>query len=529
MKLSFFGAAREVTGSCHCIEANGKHILVDCGMQQGSDKKDDETFPFKASEIDCVVVTHAHIDHSGRLPRLVKEGFSGKIYATGATCDLLEIMLRDSAHIQEADAEWDNRKKKRAGKDLIEPFYGMKDAEDAVKLLSGCSYNEDFEIVSGVRVRFNDAGHLLGSSSVEMWITEDGKTEKIVFSGDIGNLDQPIIRDPQYLKEADYVVMEATYGDRNHEHSENHIADLAKIIDDTLAKGGNAVIPSFAVGRTEELLYFIREIKKLGLVKSIPDFPVYVDSPLSAEAIRVFEENLYGYVDKETAEVMNGGEKPLRFSNLNITTTSDESKALNFDISPKIIISSSGMCDAGRIRHHLKHNLWRPECTIVFVGYQANGTLGRILLDGVKQVKLFGEDIKVEASIVQFKGMSAHADRDGLIKWVQAFERKPELVFVNHGENDVCDAFAATLEGLGFKATAPKYLAEYDLAAGAWISEGVEPAKTAPKDAASPVYARLVAAGEKLAAVIRRNIGCATKDLARFADQTLALAAKWER
>lgn len=533
MKLSFYGAAKEVTGSCYLLEVNGKKVLVDCGLQQGQDEKDEQRFPFNASEMNFVVLTHAHIDHSGRLPLLVKEGFKGKIFATKATCDLITIMLRDSAHIQEMDALWENKKGKRAGKDLAVPLYTMADAEKTLKYLAPCSYGEEVAISEGIKLSFTDAGHILGSASAQMFLTEDGVSKKIVFSGDIGNTHQPIIRDPQYIKEADYVVMEATYGDRNHEKSEDYVADLAKVIDETLSKKGNVVIPSFAVGRTQELLYFIREIKERGLVKSVPNFPVYVDSPLATEATKVYDGDLTGYADDEAIAVMKKGKDPLKFDNLYLIEESEDSKALNFNETPKVIISSSGMCEAGRIRHHLKHNLWRPECAIVFVGFQANGTLGRIILDGAKKVKLFGEEIAVLASVHNFRGLSAHADRDGLLKWINSFEKKPEEVFVIHGENEVCEEFVKTLNGLGFSAMAPELEASYDLKNGDLIKSGFTPEKKTfhyEKAKAVPYsYANLLDAIEHLKSVAHTNEGGANKDLQRFAEEINNLTKRWQR
>ena len=423
MKLTFFGAARAVTGSCHCVECGGKKILVDCGLQQGRDERDNQELDFAAGYIDAVVVTHAHIDHSGRIPLLVKQGFTGNIYCTRLTGQLLSIMLRDSAHIQESDAQWQNQKGKRAGEEPVEPLYTVHDAEEAVKRIVTCEYGTTLQIADGVKVRFVDAGHLLGSASVEMWLTEGDDTRKVVFSGDIGNRDQPIIRDPQYIRDADYVLTESTYGDRLHDMDKDpdYTADLAAIIDETLGNGGNVIIPSFAVGRTQELLYFIREMKEQGLVKSVPGFSVVVDSPLAGEATRIFSGDLHGYLDEEAIAALKGGAL-FQFPGLTITESSDESRALNLDPTPKVIISASGMCDAGRIRHHLKHNLWRPECAVVFVGYQAEGSLGRRLLNGVGSVKLFGEEIAVRARIVNFHGLSSHADRDGLLRWIEHFK-----------------------------------------------------------------------------------------------------------
>ena len=529
MKLTFYGAAKEVTGSAHLLEACGKRILIDCGLQQGADEKDNENLPFAANSIDFVLLTHAHIDHSGRLPLLSKNGFRGEIHTTGKTEELITIMLRDSAHIQENDAKWENQKGRRAGRPPVEPIYTLLDTEEVLQYVVPHPYGELFELASGVRVRFIDAGHLLGSASIEVFVTENGEEQKIVFSGDIGNLNQPIIRDPQPIREADYVVMESTYGDRNHERSESYTEDFAEIIDSTLARGGNVVIPSFAVGRTQELLYFIREIKERALVKSVPDFPVYVDSPLSTEATKIYDGNLSGYADEDTVKVLLKGSNPLRFRNLHLCSAVEESKLLNQDPTPKVIISSSGMCEAGRIRHHLKHNLWRPECSVVFVGFQAQGTLGRLLLDGMKTVKLFGEEIAVKAGIYNFRALSAHADQSGLVSWVRHFETKPKKIFIVHGEKETCEIFAEYLKSDGWNAYAPNFEAVYDLTENCLLESGTEPAGKPKAKAASSVFLRLLASGKRLMEVIKRNEGGSNKDLAKFADQINSLAEKWER
>ncbi|MCR4926105.1 MAG: MBL fold metallo-hydrolase [Clostridiales bacterium] len=531
MKLTFYGAAKAVTGSCHCLEACGKKILVDCGLQQGKDEIDNTVLPFRPGDIDMVFVTHAHIDHSGRLPLLAKMGFTGNIYCTRLTGQLMSIMLRDSAHIQESDAAWLNQKGKRAGKDLIEPLYTLEDVDNMMQYVQMYEYNDIIEIFPGLKVRFTDAGHLLGSSYIEMWITEDGKETKIVFSGDIGNKNQPIICDPSKVAHADYVVMESTYGNRNHENlTFDYTNDLAKIIDSTLAEGGNVIIPSFAVGRTQELLFFIREMKEQGLVQSNPNFRVCLDSPLAEEATKIFSGDLTGYIDDAAKALVKDGVRMFTFPGLELSPTAETSKLLNEDPEPKVIISASGMCDAGRIRHHLKHNLWKEENTIVFVGYQAAGSLGRIILDGAKTVKLFGEEIAVKANIVRFHGLSSHADHDGLIEWISAFEEKPKHVFVVHGSDEAAPAFVADLRDLGFEAHAPDYLEEYDLEGNVRIREGIMPVrkkKVAGKD--SPAFLRLLSMGNQLIEVIHHNRGGTNKDLAKFADQIKALIDKWDR
>ena len=528
MKLTFFGAAKAVTGSCHCVEVNGKRILIDCGLQQGRDERDNRVLDFAPGYIDYVIVTHAHIDHTGRIPLLVKQGFHGRIVATRLTGQLMSIMLRDSAHIQESDAQWQNQKGRRAGRAPVGPLYTIADAEHALALVETYEYGELVDLCEGVRLRFTDAGHLLGSACAELWLTEDGVTRKIVFSGDLGNVDQPIIRDPQTIDEADYVVMESTYGDRLHEPPESYTEALAQIIDETFEQGGNVIIPSFAVGRTQELLYFMREMKEEGMVKSHSDFRVCVDSPLANEATRIYSGNLHGYLDEEAIEALKGGAL-FQFPGLTLTETSEESKALNLDTSSKVILSASGMCDAGRIRHHLKHNLWRKECTIVFVGYQAEGSLGRALLEGAKSVKLFGEEIAVNARIVNFKGLSSHADRDHLLAWAKHYAPKPRHIFVVHGEASVTEIFAQKLRDAGLAAHAAEYEEVYDLAADRMLSAGV-PLPPKPVSATgSPAYRKLEAAGQDLMEAIRHNKGGTNKDLAQFEKELMALIQKWDR
>ena len=533
MKLSFFGADQCVTGSCHCLEVNGKKILIDCGLQQGRDEVDNSSLPFHAGEIDFVLVTHAHIDHSGRIPMLLKQGFQGRIFATRLTAQLLDIMLQDSAHIQESDAEYQNRKNLRAGRPTVEPLYTVEDAQRVREFLTTCEYGEKVDLCEGVSMECIDAGHLLGSASMKLTLTENGETRTIVFSGDIGNVDQPIIRDPQFFHEADFVVMESTYGNRNHTEVWSYTDELAQIIDETLGKGGNVVIPSFAVGRTQELLYFIRQIKDENLVKSVPNFDVYVDSPLSKAATTIFCGDLRGYLDEEAMALVKDGTHMFNFPGLHLTETVDESKNLNLDPSPKVIISASGMCDAGRIRHHLKHNLWRPESAVVFVGFQSPGTLGRHLLDGAESVKMFGEEIAVRAKIVNFQGLSSHADRDHLLHWIDQFaSAKPTHVFVVHGDREVAPAFAADLAERGFAAHAPQYTEVYDLLTDRIVEQGYlpEPKKKSFEGAprVSSAYRRLVELGDALAALIRRSQGRDNKTLADFAESLRKILEKFK-
>ncbi|MEA4927741.1 MAG: MBL fold metallo-hydrolase [Candidatus Limiplasma sp.] len=473
MKLTFLGAAREVTGSRYFLEACGKRMLVDYGMEQGANVYENTPLPVAASAVDYVFLTHAHIDHSGWLPLLYKQGFRGKIFATEATADLCDIMLKDSAHIQEMEAEWKNRKAARSAAPLEEPLYTVAQATETVKLFVPCKYDQDVAVCEGVRIRLVDVGHLLGSASIAVTITEDGKTQTIAFSGDIGNLHQPLLRDPHYLTQADYVVMESTYGDRSHGPVPDYVSELVAILTETFARGGNVVIPSFAVGRTQELLYFFRKIKQDGLVKAYPNFPVYVDSPLAVEATNVFNEHMLDSMDEETAALMRQHINPIQFEGLFTSVSADESKQINVDPTPKVILSASGMCDAGRIRHHLKHNLWRPECTVLFVGYQGEGTLGRMLVDGEKSVKLFGETIAVAAEIRKLGGISGHADQSGLLKWIGSFTGEVRHVFVTHGEDSVAEGFAARLhDDLHRAATAPYNGECWDLTTDTMVTEG---------------------------------------------------------
>ncbi len=541
MKLTFLGADHEVTGSCHYLEANGKHILVDYGMEQGRNVYENADLPVPAGMIDYVFVTHAHIDHSGLLPLLSAKGFHGQIFATKATTDLCEIMLLDSAGIQEFEAEWRNRKGKRKGLAPYVPLYTSEDAARVMRCFVECEYRQIIQVADGIQIRFNDVGHLLGSSAIEVWITENNITKKLVFSGDIGNIDQPLINDPSQIDSADYVLIESTYGDRNHEERIDYVTELTKVVKRTFDRGGNVVIPSFAVGRTQEMLYFFRQIKEQNLLPEYSGFEVYVDSPLAVRATGIFNEHTADCFDEEALDLVKRGINPIAFPGLRLSVTTAESREINFKDRPKVILSASGMCDAGRIKHHLKHNLWRPECTILFVGYQAEGTLGRRLLDGAKKITLFGEEISVKAEILNLPGISGHADQNGLLHWASGFQVPPEKVFVVHGDDAVVQPFADLLtEKLGFDTYAPFSGTVWDLADNRCIYE----AKGIPfvkKDSAgnplpnqtagnvSTPYARLERTADRLMAVIRANRGGANKDIAKFADQLSALCDKWER
>ena len=535
MKITFIGATHEVTGSCYYLEAAGKKFLVDCGMEQGPNYYENKDIPVPAGELDFVLLTHAHMDHSGNLPAIYAKGFKGPIYATEATSNLCDIMLRDSAHIQMFEAEWRNRKAKRQGKPEFVPAYTMEDALGAIRNLVGCPYEKSITPGEGIRVRFVDAGHLLGSSSIEVSICEDGVEKTIVFSGDIGNNNQPLIKNPVYLKKADYVIMESTYGDRSHGERPDYVRLLADIIQETFDRGGNVVIPSFAVGRTQEMLYFIRQIKAEGLIHGHDKFKVFVDSPLAIEATSIFGNHKYDCFDEEALELIRKGINPIGFPGLKLSVTSEDSRAINFDEECKVIISASGMCDAGRIKHHLKHNLWREDSTILFVGYQAVGTPGRALLEGAQEIKLFGEPVNVAAKICRMPGISGHADVNGLIDWVNAFEKKPQKVFVTHGEDSVTELFASRLhDEFGYDTYAPFSGTEFDLLTGEFLykAEGIKIQKSAAVRKASKAaraYEKLLALGHRLLSVIRKNEGCPNKDLEKFSREIQSLCDKWDR
>jgi len=529
MQLTFYGAAREVTGSCFLLEISGKRILIDCGLRQGTDVFDgeEEGFVFNAEQIDYVLLTHAHIDHSGRLPLLYKKGFRGKIITTSATAKLCRIMLLDSAHIQESDAEWRNRKGKRSGEFAIQPLYTTEDAEKVSLLFRSYEYDETVELFHGFKVRFTDAGHLLGSSSVTVYATEEDVTKTLVFSGDIGNSSQPLLNDPHYLEHADYIVMESTYADRMHDPSDESEDKLAAVIQSTLDAGGNLVIPSFAVGRTQEILYFIRNIKNLGKVKGHDGFPVVVDSPLAIDATNIFAEVGDHYYDEEARELLSQGINPIGFEGLEVSITSEDSRLINEDDTPKVIISASGMCEAGRIRHHLKHNLWRRECTVLFVGYQAVGTLGHALLNGAKRVRIFGDDIVVNARIRALNSTSSHADRMGLMKWLDAFSDRPERVFVVHGGGDNPEKWADDVrKQFGYNAVAPLFSESYDLLKNERVKEGYTPERRS-RITPNTVYKYLLESGGRIGELIKNFSGRTNSETKRFTRELDELFKKY--
>jgi len=462
MKIHFLGAARVVTGSNILLETESRKILLDCGMFQGSrqlNRLNYQPFRFNPEEIDLLILSHAHIDHSGRIPSLIKSGFKGKIYCTKATYDLCSIMLPDSGYVQETENEWENRKRKRAGKPLRDPLYTADEAKDSLKAFSPVLYNQKITIDDKLTVRFQDAGHILGSAIVELWIKESGETIKLVFSGDLGRKNKPIIRDPAIIEEADYLIIESTYGNRLHPSLDNEAAKLIPIMIETQKRGGNVVIPSFAVQRAQDIIYELNQYyDQIISVKdqSYLDIPVYVDSPLTISATEIFRRNPNCF-DADTLELIKQGYNPLDFKNLHFSRTANESKQLNASPESKVIISASGMCTAGRIKHHLKHNLWRKESSIVFVGYQAEGTLGRRIKDGAKKVKIFGEDIKIKAQIHVLEGFSGHADQDELIQWIKNFKKKPQKIFLVHGEDEALDTLYDLIQNdLGLKAIIPQ-------------------------------------------------------------------------
>ena len=532
MELMFLGADHEVTGSCHYLQVGKKKFLVDCGMEQGIDRFENADMPVPASEIDFVFLTHAHIDHSGMLPKLYRDGFRGQIISTRATASLCNIMLKDSAHIQEMEAQWRNKKAKRKiDGEGYEPIYTMEDAVETIKLFVEYPYGKIFTVCDGIRFRFTDVGHLLGSASIELWLTEGNTEKKIVFSGDIGNKMQPLLKDPEYTAEADYVVMESTYGDRIHEKDdEDVVQDLADIISETFHRGGNVVIPAFAIGRTQVMLYYIRHIKEKNMVPDFPNFPVYVDSPLAVEATQIFYECGQECYDDEALDLLAKDINPIGFPNLHLSITTDDSKAINFIEEPKVIISASGMCDAGRIKHHLKYNLWREDSTILMVGYQSVGSPGRKIQDGAKEIKIFGEDVAVRAKIETLPGLSGHADRLGLLEWIEAFKYKPRQVFVVHGEDQVAELFSKTLsEECGLRAAAPYSGTRYDLAAGKFIliTSGIPISKATAGRMVSSSFTKLKFTGRRILDFINNCQGLPNKDLERFSQDLEALIEKY--
>ena len=532
MNITFLGAAHQVTGSCTLVEWKpGRFLIVDYGMEQGVNTFEMQDLPVPASQIEYVFLTHAHIDHSGRLPLLYKNGFQGVIYATPETANLCGIMLADSAHIQETDAATQTKKNLRTGGPAVEPLYTAEDALNVMKFFRPCAYGRELMIDEGLGARFTDAGHLLGSSFIELFMEDEGKQVKMVFSGDVGNIDQPIIKDPSPVKDADYLLIESTYGTREHEKAMDPVPFLVEILRTTFSRRGTVIIPSFAVGRTQELLYFFRQIKQQRLLPEFEDFPVYLDSPLANEATAIFLQCGTECLDDDVLQVLREGKNPIWFDGLKMTTSVDESRALNDDDSPKVIIASGGMCDGGRIRHHLKNGIWNKKNTILFTGYQAVGTLGRIIFDGVSPVSIMGEKIEVNAEIRLLAGISGHADRSGLLRWVDQFEKKPKRIFVNHGDDEEATVFAKTLsDKYGIPAEAPWSGSAFDLLADQWTFRAQpvlrEGAKTEDLEKATEggkrnqtLYAELTSLSEELSRYIRSLEGHSNRELEQMANR----------
>lgn len=463
MHLEFHGAVRTVTGSCFLLQVNDKRILIDCGLFQGGrsiQERNEVPFPFSPKTIDYVLVTHAHIDHSGRLPKLVKDGYSGPIISTRATVDLLHLMLLDAAHIQEMESIWSNRKAKRAGRPLGEPLYTTDDAKQALTLLSKVKYEQEVDLCDGVRLKFRDAGHILGSAFIELWATEKGVTRKFVFSGDVGNMEQAIIRDPKFAESADVLLVESTYGNRNHKARPDTLKELAEIIIKSYKQGGNIVIPAFAVGRTQEVLYQLRQLNQEG---RLPDYRVYIDSPMAISATDIYRKHSECF-DDETIQILLSGEGPFHLPDVQYTRKTEQSRAINFSEGPNIIISASGMCDAGRILHHLKHNLWKRNANIIFVGYQAEGSMGWLLINGRPRVKIFREEIVVAAKIHTIGGLSAHGDQKTLLEWVGKMADSKPLTYIVHGDEEPGAVLARKLnEEYGIEARLPVWHERVDL------------------------------------------------------------------
>ncbi|CCQ96731.1 RNA-metabolising metallo-beta-lactamase [[Clostridium] ultunense Esp] len=449
MDIQFCGAAKMVTGSNFLLTTDKYKILVDCGMFQGNEELERmnfEPFPYNPAEIDYLILSHAHIDHSGRIPKLIKDGFKGRIISTKPTFDLCKIMLMDSAKIQEADVEWENRKRQRAGEKPIEPLYTIEEAEISLKFFETYLYGQRIIVNEDIELMFRDAGHMLGSSIIELWIREKGDYLKIVFSGDLGMPNRPIINDPEYIDDADYLIIESTYGDRIHEEFNRSTEKLVEIINKTVIRGGTVIIPSFAVGRTQELIYKLNKYYEYNEeIEEYMKIPIYVDSPMAVMATEAFQANSSSFDDEAKGLILKG-DNPFQFPNLRYVKDQKESMALNKYKFPKVIISSSGMATAGRIRHHLKHNLWDEKNSLVFVGYQAEGTLGRIILNGAKRVKILGEEVAVKAEIYDLEGFSGHADQIMLIDWIRKLKKKPERIFIVHGEEKSSNTLASLVK-----------------------------------------------------------------------------------
>jgi metallo-beta-lactamase family protein len=482
MKIKFMGAARTVTGSCYIIETNGHRFAIDCGMHQGNaeiEKRNWDVNIYEPEKIEFFIITHAHIDHSGLLPRLVHEGFQGPVYATRPTVDLLKILLLDSAHIQEMEAQWKNRKRLRYGENHMGPLYKKRDAEATFPMLKAVLYDEIFEPLPGIKVNFRDAGHILGASLIEIQVEENGQPVKLVFSGDIGRPAQLLMEDPRVVDSADFLFLESTYGDRNHKNEDDSLNELAEAIAYSYEKKEKVVIPAFAVERTQEMMYCLYLLSKDGRLPS--DMPVYLDSPLAIQATEIFRRHT-AYLDEETKALIKKGEDPLYLPQLHFTPTTEESMAINNQSGPAIVISASGMADAGRIKHHLRHNLWREGASVVFVGFQAQGTTGRKIVDGAQKVRLFGEDVAVKARVFTINGFSAHAGQSQLLEWLSHFTGRDMQIFLVHGEFSAQQILADLIrERFGFKVLIPEYLEETTLKTGEVVRRVEYPEKATPR------------------------------------------------
>jgi metallo-beta-lactamase family protein len=481
MNIRFLGAAKTVTGSCYMMEAAGARFAVDCGMHQGNaeiERRNLSTVVYDPTNIKFFLLTHAHIDHSGLLPRMVKKGFHGKIYTTSATRDLLEIMLLDSAHIQEMEAEWQSRREQRHGGKRGEPLYTVRDAQAVLPLIETLDYNTVIEPTPGVTASFQDAGHILGAAFIELWVKENGGRTKYVFSGDLGRPDQLLMKDPATISQADYLFMESTYGDRDHKDESQSREELAQAIAYSYAQGEKVIIPAFAVERTQEVLYILHQMSKEGKLPAA--MPIYLDSPLAIRATQIFRKHPE-FLDAETNQLLSRGEDPLSVPNLHFTESTEESRRINEMQGPAIVISASGMCNAGRIKHHLRHNLWRKGASIVFVGYQGEGTPGRKIVDGAKKIKIFGEDVAIEAKVFTIGGFSAHAGQSQILTWMTNFKNPNMKVFLIHGENSAQKTLAELIRvRFGFEVHIPEYLETCTLKAG------VEPTVSVDMDLAKP-------------------------------------------
>jgi metallo-beta-lactamase family protein len=457
-RLTFYGAIEGVTGSAYLLQTENAQVLLDCGMFQGSRKEEkgnQAAFPFDVPGLDAVVLSHAHLDHSGRLPRLVADGYGGTIWMTSPSCELLDVMLRDAASLQERDAEWENKRRRRRGKGEIEPLYTLADVEEALALCEGVAYGQRQAIAEGVEVRFLDAGHILGSSIVELFIKEGGAEKKLVFSGDLGNSDAALLCDPETVSEADVLLLESTYGDRNHRPMDETLEEFASIIEDASENGGNILIPSFAVGRTQEIIFRLGELYQKGKLRQQA---VYLDSPMAIAVTEIYHryQNVYNTEDAKALRQGAGRSLHSFLPTLRYSTTTAESMALNKIEAGAIIIAGSGMCNGGRIRHHFKHNLWRRDAHVVFVGYQAVGTPGRALVDGAKKFRVGGDDIAVQASIHTLGGFSAHAGQSQLLEWVKGFSNPRPALYLVHGETEAKLALRKRLSAEDWPAEIPE-------------------------------------------------------------------------